>query len=626
MHWRRREPAQFAAQSALQSSLDHPSQLRLSSKQQKLLQRLQHQLSQDPSFFTKPPPETKQFTDKTQFDVLDPFRQVAPEAIDLADLAEYQRWEAELEQIFQKDLTVFLQEHLFLRHQQNHLQIDTSNPLGDLLVSCQKAIDKAKVLFDAAPDSLPHLIRYQRFIQETQQVERLQKIIQEILDSQNYQAISAGTVLGPTTLTDLKSQGLEFPAHFRVTQLHAGRLKDLHCQAKDIIFASPKFTLVMPANGYVHPGNLAYGVVYQLVSKADDHGQPTEWYLVSDHYYSQLSYEELQQTLSWWLPQKSIPTHPTEQILMDIVEVMPPEFTVTKPFEIFLSLASRLQKDAALPGGYSFAFEQNSVSQHIQTQEIVLKRAATIMTKVLLTEVALCQYEPTRQEYVSQILQDIFATVVIGLQHASDTANLDLEAFANNLELEVIGRYHEIYFNQKLGNDPGKAGSFFTSHSPHSLHNMAHSQVYLEQQKGIAKHQKELDSRNNSLLLGLATLLPRSISGAVSCAMCGGGAFGGLRGLQSANALSSSATSATSGSFGTAPWWSSGSTSSQAQNSVLGHNIHQNFLDKMGSWLKDTHHSAADAFARFSLIPASMLGTLLLTGNRLFDQLPVSPR
>jgi len=236
------------------------------------LRDLEDKLAREPQFCSSSPEIdtdlVQQETSQTQFDVLDYLRQLAQAELAPATVKQYrQEWrhrQGDLQDQLQQDLRVFLQEHLMLRHQSNVWPIEPGKLLADWLESGHKAVTKAQVLRDQANTKqlwqTRHLklIRYQR---ETAQIEKLQQRIATFIARDEFVTVPAGEVLGPSLADDMTALGLNFPDSWSTTELHPGRLTELGLHPTDQIEISPKFTLLMPANGFVHPGNLVYQVV-----------------------------------------------------------------------------------------------------------------------------------------------------------------------------------------------------------------------------------------------------------------------------------------------------------------------------------------------------------------------------
>jgi hypothetical protein len=612
------------------TSVERPLSSRESSvlpQHQPWLQNLQRELLKNPQYCTTSPeiysPQVQSETGQTQFDSFDYLRALAQQGLDPTHFENYQQLQSQLEQEVQRDLRVFLQEHYLLRHQSNVWELNPEAILDDWLASGEKAVAKARVRRDESPSESiwkTRHIKYRRFQLETQQIAQMKKLIAEFIEQHQWTTAPAAQILGETTPNELTKVGITFPKEFPDKQLHPGRLLELGLQPDAEVEVSPKFSLLMPANGFVHPGNLAYAVMYQVVRQQFSPGQFHYW-LVSDHYYSQLSLEELQTTLEQWQPQKTAQKSPTEEMLMQVVETLPPSFTTTKPFLLFLQLAETLNKEVSLPGGYSFAFEQKHLSQHINKQDKNVKQASALLTQILLTELALCEYYPERQEFVGQILHDMFDKVVLALLHSTDGSQGE---FTQEMYREILGLYNELYVSQNLGGRPFATAPAETEHpqQPTLAEVMADDRIYGKQERSAKKRFSELAALNNLFLMSL-TNIPNATQGIFSCAACAGGMFGKMRGVgQAASDGFSGAASSSRGFGGNLPWYASGLGGFGSQGDVLGRDLHRGVQQRMDSFLTNTHSNAASAVGGFlSTISAGELGTFMLVSENQFAQL-----
>jgi len=612
------------------ASAEHQLSSRESSvlpQHQSWLQNLQHELLRNPQYCTTSPeiysPQVTSETGQTQFDSFDYLRALSQQGVDPTHFEDYQKLQTKLEQEVQRDLRVFLQEHYLLRHQSNVWELDPDAILDDWITSGEKAVSKARVRRDEAPSEAiwrTRHIKFHRFQLETKQIEQMKLLIQECIAQQKWTSVQADSVLGSTEPTELANLEVTFPKEFSQHPLHPGRLLELGLKPDDQIEISPKFTLMMPANGFVHPGNLAYAVVYQVVRHQHSPRQFHYW-LVSDHYYSQLSLEELQTTLEQWIPTKATKKSPSEEILMQVVEAMPPSFTTTKPFLLFLQLAETLNKEVSLPGGYSFAFEQKHLSQHINKQDNNLKQASALLTQILLTELAMCEYYPERQEIVGQILHDMFDKVVLALLHSTDGPQGE---FTQEMYREILGLYNELYVSQALGQQPFSTTAEKEQQAQQAslAKTMADETIYVRQERSAKKRFSELAALNNLFLMSL-TNIPNATQGIFSCAACAGGMFGKMRGVGQAasNGVTGSA-NASRGLAGGIPWYASGFSGFHSHGDVLGRDLHRDVQQRMGSFLSDTHSNASNAVGGFlNTISAGELGTFMLVSENQFAQL-----
>lgn len=592
------------------------------------LTQLQHELLKNPQFYTTSPriysPQVTSETGQTQFDSFDYLRSLAQQGLDPRRLADYQQLQAQLEQEVQRDLRVFLQEHYLLRHQSNTWDLDPDAILDDWLESGEKAVAKARVRRDQATSSeiwQTRHIKYQRFQLETAQITHMKQLIEDFIAERQWTTVTARSVCGESTQSELAAFGITFPRELPSEQLHPGRLTELGLKPNDQIEVSPKFTLMMPANGFVHPGNLAYAVVYQVVRHQSSPGQFRYW-LVSDHYYSQLSLEELQQTLEAWLPGQTPQKSPTEDLLMNVVAAMPPSFTTTKPFLLFLQLAEKLNKEVSLPGGYSFAFEQRHLSNHLNQQTNNLQQASALLTQIVLTELAMCEYYPQRQEYVGQILHDMFDKVVLALLHSTQDTHGE---FTQEMYREILSLYNEYYVADTLKQDPqalwaDSPVSDNTQEMSSFAQKMADDTVYAQQEKSAKRKFGEFAALNNLFLMSL-TSIPNATQGIFSCAACAGGMFGKMVDLGQAGIQGASAGSAVGrGLGGGLPWYLP--EIGVGRGDVLGRDLHGNLSHRMSSFLTSTHQHASGAVGGFlSTVTAGELGTFMLVSEPHFAQL-----
>lgn len=623
----------------------HQAEAGLSPQQRTWLRRLQEDIAQNPHYFStsedilSEPVQTE--TSQTQFDTLDYLRQLAQQELRPDHQAEYQFLRAQVnEQVFQ-DLQVFLREHYMLRHQSNVWPLDTESLLEDWIVSGEKAVDKARRKRDQATTEAlwrTRHIKYERFHWETEQIRQLQTLMRQFLEDDAFTPLPAGEILGPSLSEELTSLGFTLPS-LEKSELHPGRLAELGLQATDQIEVSPKFSLVMPANGFVHPGNLAYAVVYQVVRHQDQAGHQRYW-LVSDHYYSQLAYEELATIINDWSPETNHPVDTAqplqEQLLMEVVSALPASFTRTKPFSLFLQLAEKLHKNVTLPGGYSFAFEQNHVTAELQRQTQNVRQAGAVLTQVLLSELALCEIYAERHEYVGQVLQDMFDKVILALLSVTDAATGD---FSPAMVSEILTLYRKIYIedllqlpdffaSEEASHEQDLPQQIWLQHArrnplalqhPSSLQDLADEAVYDRQAAGRQKHGTHLDMLNNLFLLSMTTV-PNATKGLFSCAACAGGMFGKLRSL---GGVESAATAGKSvgwagKSLGFFPGVGELDSQGGFPGDPLGRDTAQNINN---SFLNRQFASARQAVGGFfNSLPAGELPTFFMLDQQLFDQ------
>lgn len=607
-------------------------------------QLIQQELQQNPNLLTDwsaitNNPEVQQHKDRTAFNLLSNFLEHARHNWHPEDLQNYRQTSYQLQQKLTEELQVFVEEHHRLQYQARQLEFKPGEFFSDMLHSCEQNNRKEKVLLDEAYQNgnyqkwRVHYIRYQRALLEYQQVQQMQQLTQQIIKKQQFTALPAPNLLGPVTKTDLEQHGFKLP----VTNpyiIHPGRLDKLNLQPDEVIWASPRFGLSMPANGYVHPGNQAYANTYQIIAKLDEQQQPVQYWLLSDHYYSDLSLQQLEQIMQHWqLQPRQKPnqadqnyqptTNLPEQLIMSVVDTLPLEYQQQKPFLTFLEISAKLQKDAQLTPEL-FISQQNESQQQINQKTDSLPQAAAFLTQIILMELSLCHYLPQRQEYVGQALQEAFEMAVVPL-----ISNQNIE-FNNDLYAELLSTYHQVWVLYKLGDiDPltadveqtqaatEKAYHLLAQTKPqaaHLHHHFESDQVFVQQ---VKQQQNPLwDSFHNALYL-LSSLPTNQI---FSCAQCAGGSFGGLinkvAGVNNQVAATSASSSSKSGGLLGSQWWKNTSPADKSTG-LTGPAI---WNEQLENFRQRTFANPGQALSNFqNRIPAGILATYFLTSESIFS-------
>lgn len=595
-------------------SFPHRSERQKKLWQQQVTQELRQNPQLTTDFEATQDSQTTELKKRTAFDPFSVFREFALQNWNPEHQQDVKRLQQQLQEIFKTDLQVFVEEHFRLQYQSRQLEFNPEDFFNSMLASCAQNDRKELALLKQA-DSYQayrlHFIRFHRSLLEHQQVKKMQQVVDNIFREKLFTKVLAGDVFGPTTKEDLNTLGFK-PTVALPEIIHQGRLVALGLTSDEEVFVSPRFGLAMPANAYVHPGNQAYANTYQIVAKLDHQGQPVKYWLLSDHYYSDLSLNELQAVLNDWqlnspaAPQENSSGLP-EEIIMSAVDSLPSRYTHQKPFLTFINLATKLQKEAQLSPELVLD-QQTTVTGKVKNRQQDIDMAAALLTEILLTELALCRYLPPRHDYVGEVLQSAFEMVVLPL-----IVDRDLH-YTPDLYQEIKSNYHRVWVEYKLtGVDPFEddwatkqaktsqihqvfAQSSLTAlDQPAMQQSFGDDEVFVRQLEATKKDPSLVDFGNLMLVF---SSLPEAIQGVASCAACAGGMFGGLKNTGGASTSTTGLQGDLAGS-GSSGWGMYSNLSGQAPPDFTQINGKDIFDHRLGNFANGSYSTASNAVQAF---------------------------
>jgi len=468
---------------------------------------------------------------RPESDPTDVFRQEVKKPLNFSRREAVEQAKQRLTTTLEKDIQAVLEEHQKLEYQSRIWPLNSTNPIENWPGLGHHSETKAITFLHHSKNYAEwkvNFIRYLRYRWENQQADQLQSFLDTNLETNVQTVVQSQDLLGGHTVAVLDTLGIPYISANKNANIDEGKLHTLGLKGDETVMVSPKFYLAMPDNPFVHAGNRSYVNLYQVVSIQRKGSSTWEQFLLADFYYAPLSLEELKKISEQFLPNSPISQHsePTEQLILETTGVMPASFTDKAPFKLFLQMANSLGRDVALP------FVQGQAKNHefVKNQKANVRKGASVFSQILLTEYALAQYFPQRQNYVSEILYRTFDVVLIAILTGQDLTTEKsqkiLTEYRRTLVLEVEKlQEKDVDWNnyavrrQKV-NSSEQIGAFFHQ-----------KDIHHKQQEAIWNN-RELIEKGNLFAMALEPFIRGAATGIPSCASCLLGAAGKLGGIK----------------------------------------------------------------------------------------------
>lgn len=497
-------------------------------------------------------------TARPESDPLDVFRREVQRPLDFSKREQIRFTQERLSAELEKDIQASLEEHQKLQYQFRTWALNSDDPKQNWPGIERHSEKKALAFLHASKNYAEwkvSLLRYLRYRWENQQADELQAFIEQFRQPNALQKLSTSEtklLLGGHTVSVLSSLGIPFITTDKNAVINPGKLEQLGITQQTVL-ASPKFYLAMPDNPFVHAGNRSYANLYQVIAVENQKSGTHDFFLLADFYYAPLSLQELKTITERFLPEKELPDNPSEQLILETTGIMPKEFTTSAPFELFLSMAHSLERDVAVP----FVQTQATTQDFVQKQKWNVSKGAALFSQILLTEYALSQYFPQRQNYVGEVLSRTFDVILIAVFTGQELTEVRsqqlLKEYRQTLVLDL----------EKIQERDVNWDTYTVNRSKSATHadvaqKFASDNVYKEQQETAWAH-RDLIEKGNLFLMALEPFIKGAATGIPSCATCVVGALGKLGGLKNLPGASGGTASAAAG-VGSSGWNAGGST------------------------------------------------------------------
>jgi len=555
---------------------------------------------------------------KPESDPTDIFRQEVKRPLNFSRREAVENAKQRLTTTLEKDIQAVLEEHQKLEYQSRIWPLNSANPIENWPGLGHHSETKAVTFLHHSKNYAEwkvNFIRYLRYRWENQQADELQSFLDTYQETKLQTPILSQELLGGHTVAILDSLGIPYISANKSASIDEGKLHKLGLKGDETVMVSPKFYLAMPDNPFVHAGNRSYVNLYQVVSVQRKDSSSWEQFLLADFYYAPLSLEELKKICEQFLPNSPIAkrTEATEQLILETTGIMPASFTNKAPFKLFLQMANSLGRDVALP------FVQGQAKNHefVKNQKANVRKGAAVFSQILLTEYALAQYFPQRQNYVSEILYRTFDVVLIAILTGQDLTTEKsqriLSEYRRTLVLEV----------EKLQEKDVDWNTYSVKrekvNSAEQINSFFHQKDIHYKQQEATWNNRELIEKGNLFAMALEPFIRGAATGIPSCASCLLGAAGKLGGVKplppgSMSPASSTGTSGFSGGSNGIPFSLSGYSGGSAQP----WNGPRHSGDLVDSFLRRGYGSAQDA--------ASGFRSLFISPNELLSYMMIGDR